>query len=59
MGGIIHRVLGIIERVNVQIEFDPILFLTRGLAHARARIPETNRESSGFHAQPVFLVETP
>src|SRR6266481_9168960 len=33
MGRIIHRVFGIIEGVNVEIDFDPIFVLTR--AHAR------------------------
>ena len=41
MSGIIHRVLGIVQGVNVEIDFDPIFFLTR--AHARARFMNFNR----------------
>src|SRR5439155_3089679 len=41
----IHGVLGIIESVNVQINFDPI-FLTR--AHARARFMNFNHGSVDF-----------
>ena len=32
----IHGVFGIIEGVNVQIDFDPITFITLVLTHARA-----------------------
>src|SRR5262249_26632619 len=35
MGGIIHRVFWVIERVNVQIDFDPFLLVV--LAHTLAR----------------------
>src|SRR4029077_8089581 len=35
MGGIVHSVLGIVQSVNVQIDFDPILFPNRARAHAR------------------------
>ena len=34
MRGVIHRVFGVIERMNVQVDFDPFFSLT--LAHARA-----------------------
>src|SRR6266513_2540481 len=35
MGGIIHRVLRIIKGMNVQIDFDPVLFRARVHAHAQ------------------------
>src|SRR5262249_21508132 len=37
MRGVIHRVLGIIKRVNVQVELDPFFGLPRALAHAGPR----------------------
>jgi hypothetical protein len=37
MRGVIHRVFGVIERMNVQIDFDPFFSLTLARAHARTR----------------------
>src|SRR6266513_2779384 len=45
MGGIIHRVLGIIESVNMKIDFDPILFF------GRARLPRRSCAKVGAHAR--------
>jgi hypothetical protein len=39
----IHGVLGIIEGVNVQIDFDPVFFLALARAHAPARSLIANR----------------
>jgi hypothetical protein len=48
MGGIIHRVFGIVQRVNVEIDFNPIFVLTRAHARARARFMNSNRGSVDF-----------
>ncbi len=46
MRRVIHRVFGVIERMNVQVDFDPFLGLTRACAsaHARARNLAVNRK---------------
>src|SRR4029453_12886079 len=36
MGGVIHRVFGVIERMNVDVDFDPFFVLTRNRARAHA-----------------------
>jgi hypothetical protein len=63
MRGIIYRVFGVIERVNVQIDFDPFLLAVLARAHALASLPrrrsprrpkagapKLNRKSRVFHS---------
>ena len=51
----IHRVLRIIERVNVQIDFDPLVCLTLTHAHGRDRLKCT-RERADFTLRDRFGV---
>jgi hypothetical protein len=37
MRGVIHCVFGIVQRMNVQVEFDPFFVLARNRAHALAQ----------------------